>query len=226
MSKWDLEITKDIIGHWLDLMNTEGWIPREVILGDEARARVPPEFIIQNNQFANPPTLFLPLHWAIARIDEHRRASSASSTDLAYLGHIFARLEHWYAWYNTTQTGPRSFSYRWRGRAADNPLELNPKTLTSGLDDYPRASHPNGDERHLDLRCWMAWASRVMADLNDIVRPTDTTNKYRTHYETLRDNRLLDELHWSGTQYADWGFHSNRVKLVRQRPPDERYNRA
>ena len=24
ISQWDLEITKDIIGHWLDLMNVEG----------------------------------------------------------------------------------------------------------------------------------------------------------------------------------------------------------
>ena len=35
ISEWDLEITKDILGHWLDLMNIEGWIPREVILGEE-----------------------------------------------------------------------------------------------------------------------------------------------------------------------------------------------
>lgn len=30
---WDLDIELDIISHWFDLMNVEGWIPREQILG-------------------------------------------------------------------------------------------------------------------------------------------------------------------------------------------------
>ena len=34
-------ITQDVITHWLDLMNHEGWIPREQILGAEARNKVP-----------------------------------------------------------------------------------------------------------------------------------------------------------------------------------------
>lgn len=34
--RWDTHISLDIIGHWLDLMNIDGWIPREQILGAEA----------------------------------------------------------------------------------------------------------------------------------------------------------------------------------------------
>ena len=32
---------KDVLAHWLDLINIEGWIPREQILGDEASSKVP-----------------------------------------------------------------------------------------------------------------------------------------------------------------------------------------
>ncbi len=34
--RWDVHISMDIIGHWLDLINADGWIPREQILGAEA----------------------------------------------------------------------------------------------------------------------------------------------------------------------------------------------
>ncbi|KAF5951500.1 hypothetical protein HYC85_009444 [Camellia sinensis] len=42
-------------------MNVDGWIPREQILDDEARSKVPEEYIILHPTNGNPPTLFLVL---------------------------------------------------------------------------------------------------------------------------------------------------------------------
>ena len=61
ISKFNPTLSIDAICHWLDLLNQDGWIPREQILDDEARSRVPNEFIVQRNNRANPPTLFLAL---------------------------------------------------------------------------------------------------------------------------------------------------------------------
>ena len=217
IEKWDQRLSMDIIGHWLDLMNVEGWIPREQILGPEARARVPPEFVIQYNENANPPTLFLPLQSIVKNL-----IGSDDPKDKQYLTNLYPRLKAWYSWFNTTQIGPRPFSYMWKGRDPNIKREINPKTLTSGLDDYPRASHPTPDEYHVDLRCWMALASGVMADIAKSVN--ESWEDYHTTYTQLTDNRILDELHWSTSKqrYADFGLHSDDIKLVRPKPPTPR----
>lgn len=63
---------------------------------------------------------------------------------------------------------PDVIARRWKGRDSSTESELNPKTLMSGLDDYPRASHPTPDERHVDLLAWMALASRAMAEIGHV----------------------------------------------------------
>lgn len=104
-------------------------------------------------------------------------------------------------------------TYRWHGRDARTDSELNPKTLTSGLDDYPRASHPTDDERHVDLRCWIAVAAGIMADISDTLG--SRSEKYRETADYLSDNDLLDELHWSTklNAYADYGNHTKFAAL-------------
>ena len=213
IGRWDEQLSMEILGHWLDLVNIEGWIPREQILGDEARARVPPQFVEQHNENANPPTLFLPLQRIV-----HRLAMRNNSDDHKYLERLFPRLKAWYDWYATTQTGPDDSTYRWRGRDADTNKQMNPLTLTSGLDDYPRASHPTTSERHVDLRCWMALASGVMAEIAEALgEPADV---YKKTYSLLTDNVLLDKLHWSDAKqrYSDYGLNSDQVKLERPKP--------
>ncbi|XP_033105341.1 mannosyl-oligosaccharide glucosidase-like isoform X2 [Anneissia japonica] len=213
ISQWNPDISMDIIGHWLDLMNIEGWIPREQILGEEARSKVPDEFVVQNNENANPPTLFLSIQSILRTID------SKAESSRQFISRIYPRLKVWYNWYNTTQSGPVKSSYRWRGRDPTTDRELNPKTLTSGLDDFPRASHPSNSERHIDLRCWMALASGIMADLAKEVG--DPSTEYKATYDLLTDNALLDKLHWSPSKkmYSDFGNHTKAVFLQRTQPP-------
>ncbi|XP_048485861.1 mannosyl-oligosaccharide glucosidase isoform X2 [Plutella xylostella] len=212
LGRWSPELQLDVAAHWLDLINVEGWIPREQILGAEALARVPKEFVVQSNAAANPPMLLL----QVAKLAQ--RPEFAKPGPLrAKLHRCFTRLQAWYFWFLNSQRGDQPTSFRWRGRTDDN-LQLNPKTLSSGLDDYPRASHPTDGERHVDLRCWVYAAADAMTT---IARVLDwETDKFEVTRDQLRDEDLLNELHWSphtGT-YADYGLHTDGVRLVRQSP--------
>ena len=204
--RWDPAKSRAILAHWLDLMTASGWIPREQILGQEARSRVPEEFIAQYTSAANPPTLFLVLS---------DMAVDGSEEDIEFLKSAWPRLDRWFRWYNTTQSGPLPGSYRWRGRDATSSDELNPKTLTSGLDDYPRASHPSEDERHVDLRCWMAIAARTMSRVESRLSAfSGSSAKSPTEYAELADRlenyETLKSLHWDPERraFADYGLNS------------------
>ena len=216
MRKWSPNLSRDILSHWLDLMSRNGWIAREQILGEEARSRVPSEFVAQSPSAANPPTFFLVLSDIAAKIDT-RVPYDGLQEDLEFLKAAWPRLHAWYSWYNRTQAGPLPGSFRWRGRDSETDLELNPKTLTSGLDDYPRASHPSEIERHVDLRCWMALASRAMARISLAV---NAPLKHQTLYEItatrLEDYGELKNLHWDKRNriFADWGNDTIDVELI------------
>ncbi|XP_041968644.1 mannosyl-oligosaccharide glucosidase [Aricia agestis] len=216
IGRWSLDVQLDIAAHWLDLINVEGWIPREQILGVEALARVPKEFVVQSNAAANPPMLLL----QVAQLVRRRAREFRAPHRRAALHRMFPRLQAWYQWFQTTQKGEEPTAYRWRGRE-DDGLQLNPKTLTSGIDDYPRASHPSHIERHVDLRCWMFAAADAMATLAKALdRESD---KYEATRDQLGDEDLLNELHWSHhTQtYADYGLHTDAVRLERQQPKNK-----
>ncbi|CAG4959178.1 unnamed protein product [Colias eurytheme] len=128
---------------------------------------------------------------------------------------MFPRLQTWYNWFLNSQKGAEPTSYRWRGRD-DDGLQLNPKTLTSGLDDYPRASHPTDVERHVDLRCWMFAAADAMVHIARVLERD--TGKFEAIRDQLGDEDMLNQLHWSShtETYADYGLHTDGVKLVRQ----------
>ena len=192
-------------------MNVEGWIPREQILGSEARARVPDEFVVQKNNQGNPPTLLLTLDAMFGQ----KTIRDINSLELEQLNRLWPRLVMWYNWFNTSLHGDIPGTYYWRGRDSTTLRELNPKSLSSGLDDYPRASHPTPKDRHLDLRCWITLSAKVLTSIGDLIGRE--TRKYREALLFLSDNDLLNEQHWSpqAKRYADYGLHSSNVTLKR-----------
>eukprot|EP00850_Spirogloea_muscicola_P001702 SM000006S19467 [mRNA] locus=s6:933173:940366:+ [translate_table: standard] len=216
--KWDKDVHHDVVAHWLDLMNCQGWIPREQILGQEARSKVPSEFVVQRTSNANPPTLFLSFQDLAMEVER----GEGTADDVEFLRRSFPRLKAWYNWFNSTQRGKWHClhagsipgSYYWHGRDQDTEVELNPKTLTSGLDDYPRASHPSRDERHLDLRCWMALASECMFRIARIIK--EPSHEYEENLKQLSQMEALDKQHLDAAsgRYFDFGNHTEQVKLV------------
>lgn len=205
ISLWNSTISEEIIAHWLDLVNIDGWIPREQILDNDARAKTPGKFIIQEKDNANPPTLFLAIQNLVSR--------NLTNTD--FLRAIFPRLQLWLNWINSSHVGHESYTYFWKDRDR-NTMQLNPLTSSSGFDDYPRASHPTTDERHLDLRCWIAMAYGVLSDIAKLIK--EDWQDYEATYKVLINNEILDNLHWSpGRQiYSDYGFHTDDVAVQNQ----------
>ncbi|KAL9328875.1 hypothetical protein ACSQ67_003878 [Phaseolus vulgaris] len=214
--RWDIHISLDIIGNWLDLMNIDGWIPREQILGAESLSRVPVEFVPQHPTNGNPPTLFLALNDIINGLKNNKFTARDGSEISLFLERAFVRLEAWFHWFNTTQSGKQMSSYYWHGRDNRTMREINPKALSSGLDDYPRASHPSEDEYHLDLRCWMLLAADCMHSIQELL---DMESKPDMDYgytaKLLSNFELLNQMHFDGAYdaYFDFGNHTEKVQL-------------
>ncbi|KAG7658741.1 Glycosyl hydrolase family 63 N-terminal [Arabidopsis suecica] len=216
--RWDIRITLDIVGHWLDLLNIDGWIPREQILGAEALSKVPEEFVVQYPSNGNPPTLFLVIRDLIDAIRMEKFVASEKDEVLSFLERASVRLDAWFQWFNTSQKGKEIGSYFWHGRDNTTTQELNPKTLSSGLDDYPRASHPSEDERHVDLRCWMYLAADCMHSITELLGKEDKLSKenYNSTVKLLSNFNLLNQMHYDSDYgaYFDFGNHTEKVKLI------------
>ncbi|EJD53371.1 glycoside hydrolase family 63 protein [Auricularia subglabra TFB-10046 SS5] len=66
---WDNDLSLEILKDWFSLINADGWVAREQILGEEARSRVPEEFQTQYPTYANPPTLAMAVTAFIDRLN-------------------------------------------------------------------------------------------------------------------------------------------------------------
>lgn len=187
----------DIVRSWFNLMDEDGWIAREQILGAEARSKVPQEFQTQYPHYANPPTLFLILELIANRISASSLNPAETSAYTTALRELYPLMKRHYFWYRKTQRGDitsydrtaRSSKegYRWRGRT---PAHI----LTSGLDDYPRAQPPHPGELHVDLLSWMGLMSKSLHTIATILGESDDAKTFASHASAITDN--IDDLHW------------------------------
>ncbi|CAK7263585.1 Processing alpha glucosidase I [Sporothrix epigloea] len=225
ISDWDMDLTLEIVKSWFNLMNDDGWIAREQILGFEARSKVPTEFQIQYPHYANPPTLFFIVDAFANKLrqaangtgDGKAAAASVGASNmvdntalgLEYLRQLYPRLRRQFDWFRSTQFGDiksyerEAFSkreaYRWRGRTEAH-------VLTSGLDDYPRPQPPHPGELHVDLMSWMGMMTRSLLNIGELLG-TDATTEDAEELRKIQEaiSRNLDDLHWSETEgcYCD-----------------------
>jgi mannosyl-oligosaccharide glucosidase len=217
IADWDMDLTLDIVKSWYNLMDEDGWIAREQILGDEARSKVPAEFQVQYPHYANPPTLFLIVDTFLGKLAKSNGSQPASkeslsqsainlesahldnpSLGLKYLQDLYPLLRRQFYWFKKTQYGDiKSYEreayssregYRWRGRTVQH-------ILTSGLDDYPRPQPPHPGELHVDLMSWMGLMTKTLINIATAIGETSDVKDYKTILDNIEHN--LVDLHWS-----------------------------
>jgi mannosyl-oligosaccharide glucosidase len=222
---WDMDLALEIASSWLDLIDENGWIAREQILGPEARSRIPPEYVTQYLDNANPPTLFLVVQAFVERLSGKVPYSGAPSRHLkdgaagnAFVKTVYPKLKKHYEWFCRTQAGnltkyqgPSSNfnqGYRWQDRT---PQHL----LTSGLDDYPRAQSPYLEDLHVDALCWVGSMALTLGKISIFLGEEADWQFFSKHETDVV--RSIEGIHWSEPDqaYCDTTVvDGNRVEMV------------
>ncbi|KAF2733136.1 putative mannosyl-oligosaccharide glucosidase [Polyplosphaeria fusca] len=220
--EWDFDFAVLVLQSWLNLMDEDGWIGREQILGKEARSKVPGEFQVQYPHYANPPmfeSVLLPAF--LAKITGASKyggnpskilASAAESKSI--LEKIYPLHARRYAWFRRTQSGNFTAGYarpegtvdghgfRWRGTTPGH-------CLTSGLDDYPRANPPHPGELHVDALAWVASSAKSLQKVAAYLGKEQEAEDYSKDYKSALHN--LDTVHWNDHEasHCDTSIEAN-----------------
>jgi len=201
IGKWDNDLGLEIMKSWFGLMDEDGWIAREQILGEEARSKVPAEFQTQYPHYANPPTLLMAVASFIERLQQTADKGVKSdygqdvlgvedmfsdkvtrryldNPELAkhYLMELYPLLQRHLEWFRRTQAGDIKVWDR-EAFSMKEGYRWRGRTpdhcLTSGLDDYPRARPPHTGELHVDLLSWMGFFARTLKGVAEYLGQTE-----------------------------------------------------
>ncbi|TFK42937.1 glycoside hydrolase [Crucibulum laeve] len=135
IGQWDNDFSLQILNDWINLIDDDGWVAREQILGEEARSKVPAEFQTQVPNYANPPTLTMAVTAFIQRVKAAANGPTAQDLGmdmgmgaqiplnapvvpsaesqylenpelaLSFLKSIYGPLKRHYDWFRRTQRG-------------------------------------------------------------------------------------------------------------------------
>lgn len=211
--KYDSDLVFEIMKSWFNLIDDDGWVAREQILGPEARSRVPEKFQVQSPQIVNPPTLMLAFTFLLENtkksIDSPEQYDdvldknnlglviiSNPSLLFDYAKSVYPKLKAHYEMFRRTQwghieefnRGDNKEGYRWRGRTTSH-------CLASGIDDYPRALPADVAELNVDLLSWIGVMARSMKQLAELCEYKEDWKQFSAQEEAIIKN--LNALHWS-----------------------------
>ena len=182
VSKWDLDLSLRVLDSWFAQIRARpvgaagsgavaGWLPREQILGEEARKRVPAEFRAQKPAVANPPTMILALSRILLRLrareDEERRTgngaiSASTQRDLsafsAFLSKWIPTLHTHVGWFFRTQASLAS------GAKPADIEHIDLYAPAAGADtDAGATAKPAASGKSVSLPDVFRWAGRTLA---------------------------------------------------------------
>jgi mannosyl-oligosaccharide glucosidase len=184
--QWSTDLCVEILDSWLRTMDDKGWIAREQIRGYDAEERVPKEYLVQDQQIANPPTLLLPIAKLMEKVKNISPVLRENDAVYKSLKRFYPSLQKWFRWLQTTQVNSEG-APMWKGRTLYH-------NLASGLDDYPRGLMPSELERHLDLQCWLVLFAETLETLAEVIGEAEDALILRA---TLSNYKLdLQRLFW------------------------------
>ncbi|AGO11017.1 AaceriAFR483Cp [[Ashbya] aceris (nom. inval.)] len=228
--EYDFDLALEVLRSWLGLIEDDsGWIAREIILGEEARSKVPKEFQTQNPHIANPPTLALAFSEMLNEVlgsglsplgSDAETLGSITGSDgeklkkdhellVAYSERLYEKLLAQFNWFRSTQRGLTE-EYLDLTDVEEDVIHVDDgyrwvgRTFThclpSGLDDYPRAQPPDMAELHVDALSWVGIMSRSMKQIAHILGRYDDAETFHKIEQNVSDN--LNNLHWSEEQQS------------------------
>ena len=225
--EYDFDLAFQIAVSWFRLIDEDGWVAREVILGPEARSKVPQEFTIQSPQIANPPTLLLALSEMLTKLIENENNlgfTSGTKMDIEqeegissqlgsnfdyiikYSKVIYPYLERHFKWFTDSQKGMIE-EYMEDMEDDEQFSKVNQEFVYKWLGRTVTHCLPSGlddypraqppDVAELNVDA-LAWVGTMARSMKDIAHILELT-KDETKYAEIEKKIVenLDLLHWS-----------------------------